>query len=60
MFHLKRFNFKLLRKYSVKFEKKEKIQFVTLNRPEQLNSLNLEMVEKLIPLYEVYNFVNNS
>ena len=40
----------------IKFETKNNWKIVTLNRPKQLNSLNLEMVEKMKPLYEVNIF----
>eukprot|EP01080_Neovahlkampfia_damariscottae_P005197 gene5197-8803_t len=44
----------------VKFETKNNWKVVTLNRPKQLNSLNLTMVEKMKPLYEHWDHDNET
>lgn len=36
---------------AVKYEKEEKIAFITLNRPERLNAIDLETTEELIKIW---------
>jgi enoyl-CoA hydratase len=55
---LKFTKFKRLYSSEVKFETQKEWRIVTLNRPKQLNSLNLNMVEKMKPLYEHWNHDN--
>lgn len=43
----------------VLFEIKKNTEFITLNRPDQLNTLNLSMIRKITPNYRKYLISDN-
>ena len=44
---------------NVKYEKKDKIAYVTLNRPEKLNAFTHEMLRELLECWEDFNYDDN-